>query len=176
MRSRTDEKWLNVMLDLNGILCVCEDWKSNRSTKQYNNSSAPHLATIGAIVGMKAVYVCPNCLSSLEELGKIASISVWSSMKIWNVEGVVNYLFLKGKLPCLVEKKVKVVVGNSASSLYAKEQKAAMMSVSDVVRLMRRRVYEDANYGTIRTEVPATGLTDRQDLGGHAASSTSSGR
>ena len=90
------------MLDLNGILCVCEDWKSNRSTKQYNNSSAPHLATIGAIVGMKAVYIRPNCLSFLEELGKIATISVWSSMKIWNVEGVVEYLFPKWKLPCLV--------------------------------------------------------------------------
>ena len=90
------------MLDLNGILYVCEDWKSNQSTKQYNNSSASHSATIGAIVGMKAVYVRPNCLSFLEELGKIASISVWSSMKIWNVEGVVDYLFPKGKLPCLV--------------------------------------------------------------------------
>ena len=33
LRSKTDEKWLNVMLDLNGILCVCEDWKSNQSTK-----------------------------------------------------------------------------------------------------------------------------------------------
>ena len=77
-----DEKWLNVVLDLNGILCVCEDWKSNQSTKQSNNSSAPHSATIGAIVGMKAVYVHPNCLSFLEELGKIASISVLSSMKI----------------------------------------------------------------------------------------------
>ena len=51
---------------------------------------------------MKVVYVWPNCLNLLEELGKIASISVWSSMKISNVEGIVNYLFLKGKLPCLV--------------------------------------------------------------------------
>ena len=75
-----------------------------------------------------------------------------------------------------IEKKVKVAVGNSTSSLHAKERKAATMSVSDVVRLMRRKVYEDANYGTIGTEVPATSLTDRQNLGGHAASSTSSGR
>ena len=51
---------------------------------------------------MKAVYVRPNCLNFLEELEKIASISVWSSMKILNVEGVVNYLFPKGKLPCLM--------------------------------------------------------------------------
>ena len=90
------------MLDPNGILCVCEDWKSNRNAKRYNNSSAPHSATIGAIVGMMVVYICPNCLSFLEELGMIASISVWSSMKISNVEGIVNYLFPKGKLPCLM--------------------------------------------------------------------------
>ena len=75
-----------------------------------------------------------------------------------------------------IEKKVKVAVGNSTSSLHAKERKAAMMSVSDVVRLMGRKVYEDANYGTIGTEVPTTSLTDRQDLGGHAALSTSLGR
>ena len=74
-----------------------------------------------------------------------------------------------------IEKKVKVAVENSASSLHAKEHKAATMSVSDVVRLMRRKVYEDANYGTIGTEVPATSLNDRQDIGGHATLSTSSG-
>ena len=60
-----------------------------------------------------------------------------------------------------IEKKRKVAVGNSASSLHAKERKAATMLVSDVVRLMRRKVYEDANYGTIGTEVPATSLNER---------------
>ena len=73
-----------------------------------------------------------------------------------------------------IERKGKVAVGNSASSLHAKERKAATMSVSNVVRLMRRKVYEDANYGTIGTEVPATGLNDRQDARSHAPSSTSS--
>ena len=41
-----------------------------------------------------------------------------------------------------IEKKVKVTVGNSTLSLYTKEQKVATMSVSDVVRLMRRKVYK----------------------------------
>ena len=74
-----------------------------------------------------------------------------------------------------IEKKGKVTVGNSTSSLYVKERKVATMSVSDVVRLMRRKVYEDANYGTIRTEVLAMSLNERQDVGDHGASSTSSG-
>ena len=60
-----------------------------------------------------------------------------------------------------IEKKVKVAVGNSALSVHEKQQKAATMSVSDVVRLMWRKVYEDANYGTIGTKVSATGLNDR---------------
>ena len=74
-----------------------------------------------------------------------------------------------------IEKKRKVAVENSASSLHAKERKAATMSISNVVRLMWRKVYEDANYGTIRMEVPATSLNERQDVWSHAASSTSSG-
>lgn len=102
MRSSAVDKWLNVVVDLNGILCVCEDWKSNRNSKRYNDASAPHSATVGAVVGMKAVYVRPNCLTFLDELGKIATITVWSSMKTSNIEGVVNYLFPKGKLPSLV--------------------------------------------------------------------------
>ena len=81
-----------------------------------------------------------------------------------------------GMVDSLVEKKVKVTVVYSPSSLHTKESKAATLSVFDVVRLMRRKVHEDANYGTIVTEVPATCLNDRHDKGGHAALSTSLGR
>ena len=102
LRSSTVDKWLNVVMDLNGILCVCKDWKSNRNSKQYNDASAPHSATVGSIVGMKAVYVRPDCMTFLDELGKIASIIVWSSMKTSNIHGVIDYLFPKGKLPSLV--------------------------------------------------------------------------
>ena len=28
LRSKLTEKWMNVVLDLNGLLCVTEDWKS----------------------------------------------------------------------------------------------------------------------------------------------------
>ena len=75
-----------------------------------------------------------------------------------------------------IEKKVKVAIVYSPLSLHAKVRKAATLLVSDVVRLMRRKVYEDANYGTIVTEVPVTCLNDRHDIGDHVASSTSSGQ
>ena len=78
-----------------------------------------------------------------------------------------------GMVDSPIEKKGKVVVGNSALSLYAKEWKAATMSISDVVRLMWRKVYEDANYGTIGTKVPATSVNERQDVGDHGAPSAS---
>ena len=71
-----------------------------------------------------------------------------------------------------IEKKGKVAVGNSTSFLHAKERKATTMSISNVVRLMQRKVYEDANYGTVGMEVPAMSLNERQDVGDHATSST----
>ena len=75
----------------------------------------------------------------------------------------------------LVEKKVQVAVVSSPLFLHAKECKAATISIFDVVRLMQRKVYEDANYGTLVTEVLGTCLNDRHDVGGHAMLSTSSG-
>ena len=49
-----------------------------------------------------------------------------------------------------LKKNVKVSVSYSALSLLATEVQVpdATMSLSDVVRLMQRKVYEDANYGT----------------------------
>ena len=75
-----------------------------------------------------------------------------------------------------IEKKVQVAVVYSPSSLHAKERKAATMSIFDVVRLMQRKVYEDAHYGTLVTEVPATCLNDNHDVLCHTALSTPLGR
>ena len=42
----------NVVLDLNGILCVCEDWKSKGlSHKKLRDFSQPHSATEPTLVG-----------------------------------------------------------------------------------------------------------------------------
>ena len=72
-----------------------------------------------------------------------------------------------------LEKKVQFAVFYSPSSLHATELKAPIMSLSDVVRLMQRKAYKDANYGTsFVMEVPATCLNDSHDIRGYAASST----
>ena len=76
------EKWINVVLDLNGILCVCKDWKSKGlSHKKLRHFLQPHSVTEPALVGPKALWVRPNCSNFLTELGCFAIVSVWSSMK-----------------------------------------------------------------------------------------------
>ena len=68
------EKWINVVLDLNGILCVCEDWKSKGlSHKKLRHFSQPHSATEPALVGPKAVWVCQIALISLQSSDALQS-------------------------------------------------------------------------------------------------------
>ena len=54
-----------------------------------------------------------------------------------------------GVVDCPLKKNVKVFVIYSASSLLATEVQVpdATMSLCDVIRLMQKKVYEDANYG-----------------------------
>ena len=88
------EKWINVVLDLNGILCVCEDWKSKGlSHKKLRHFSQPHSATEPALVGPKVVWVRPNCSHFLVELGRFAIVSMWNSMKKSTTDQIAQYLF-----------------------------------------------------------------------------------
>ena len=87
-------KWLNVVLDLSGILCVYEEKRFLPSDQQYINCKGPHSTTVPTIVGPKAVFVCPSCLRFLWELSKFAVISVWSTMKLNTVKQVCKYLFV----------------------------------------------------------------------------------
>ena len=72
---------MNIVLDLNGLLCVTEDWKSKGPGKVYNPLSEPPFVRIGAKVGPKAITVRCKCFTFLRELLKIAFVSVWSSIK-----------------------------------------------------------------------------------------------
>ena len=95
-------RWLNLILDLNRILCLCEDWRSTSKYMFFNEYSQPHLAVVPLVVGPKAVYVRPHCLTFLQDLDKIAFISVWSSMKKSTTEAICKYLFRGISLPLLV--------------------------------------------------------------------------
>jgi NLI interacting factor-like phosphatase len=84
------EKWLNVILDLNGVLCVCEDKRSlGRDGKI--NEVPPGIEVF--LTGMKRVALRPFCRTFLRELSSIANVHVWSSMKRSNILPVAEHLF-----------------------------------------------------------------------------------
>jgi len=93
-------KWLNIVLDLNGILCQ----SAARSTAKDlipSGKFANRLAVLSpAIVGYKAVLPRPRLREFLQEISGIANrIVVWSSMAKKNAEDVAGHLFLGCRPP-----------------------------------------------------------------------------
>ena len=86
-------RWLNVILDLNGILCVCLEQRHMAKDQVYNDISQPHSSVLPTVVSPKAVYVRPHCLDFLRELSLVAYVSVWSSMVTTTTKLICNYLF-----------------------------------------------------------------------------------
>jgi hypothetical protein len=86
-------KWLNVVLDLNGILCVCLEERLMPRGQTYVVGKKPHSGTIPFLVGPKAVYIRPSCKRFLTELGNVADITIWSSMRVSTVKSICDFLF-----------------------------------------------------------------------------------
>jgi hypothetical protein len=59
--SRANMKWLNVVLDLNGILCVCLEERLMPRGTAYVVGDLPHSSNVLHLVGKKPVFVCPSC-------------------------------------------------------------------------------------------------------------------
>lgn len=93
------KRWLNVILDLNKILCVCEDFRRRNLNLSFNNCSLSHSPTKPAKAVSKLVYVHPGCMQFLQALSEFATISVWSSMRGDNVKNVTSYLFRNVVMP-----------------------------------------------------------------------------
>ena len=91
--SRVVGRWLNVILDLNGILCVSKERRFLPKDQVYNLVSNAHSSVLPAAVGPKAVFVRPHCLDFLRELNLIANVSVWSSMALTTTKSICNYSF-----------------------------------------------------------------------------------
>jgi hypothetical protein len=86
-------KWLNVVLDLNGILCVCLEERLLPKGQSYVVGKKPHSGTVPFLVGPKAVYIRPSCKRFLTELGNVADITIWSSMRVSTVQSVCDLFF-----------------------------------------------------------------------------------
>jgi hypothetical protein len=94
-------KWLNIVLDINEILCHCmEKAGTNRMPFVYDVSHGIYLSTVPTVVGPKAVFTRPGLLEFLTEISKFAArIFIWSSMKRSTVDKIVDYLFRGLPLP-----------------------------------------------------------------------------
>ena len=91
--SRAVSRWLNVVLDLNGILCVCAEYRFLPRIAAWNPESAPHSSSVQARIGPKVVYVRPSCSTFLSALSVFADITVWSSMHELTIQKICEYLF-----------------------------------------------------------------------------------
>jgi hypothetical protein len=86
-------KWLNVVLDLNGIFYICLEERLLLRRQTYVVSKKPHSGTVPFFVGLKAVYVRPSCKRFLMELGNVVDITIWSSMRVSTVKSVCDLMF-----------------------------------------------------------------------------------
>lgn len=96
---RVIQPWLNIVFDLNGILCVCEEFRLRPIGQDFTASTLPHSSTVPAKVGPKLVYVRPGCHIFLEAVSKFATVSVWSSMRANTARDISRYLFRDLKIP-----------------------------------------------------------------------------
>lgn len=92
-------RWLNVVLDINGILCQCVHLSSLKKNSAFCRPvDRLFMADIPCKIPPKAVFCRPGVRTFLETISThVARVVVWSSMKKSTVEAVVDYLF--GGLP-----------------------------------------------------------------------------
>jgi hypothetical protein len=99
-------QWLNVILDLNGVLCSCvqKSTVTRRGPQQklYYVEGFLHSATIPTCVGPKAIYICPGLAKFIRRVTRFANITVWSSMMQSTTGEVVKYLFHNNVQPMIV--------------------------------------------------------------------------
>ena len=69
-------KWLNVVLDLNGILCDCFEARLVPQGQAYVVGKKTHSGTILFLVGPKVVYIHSSYQRILTELGNVADITI----------------------------------------------------------------------------------------------------
>ena len=96
--SRAVSRWLNVMLDLNGILCVCE-YRFLSKIQTWNPESNPHSSSVPAKIGPKAVYIHPLCSTFLRVVSDFTDITIWSSMHESTTRQICEYLFRGLRMP-----------------------------------------------------------------------------
>ena len=98
---RQRRKWLNIVLDVNGVLGQCiTKFELERVRRVHEMRDKIFSHETPAIVGRKAVYARQNLREFLRQLSNIAlKIVVWTSMVRSNADLVVSYLFTGNPKP-----------------------------------------------------------------------------
>ena len=88
-------KSLNIVLNINGILCHCMEKKAmNRMPFVNSMQQRIHSSMVPTIVVPKAVFTLPCLHEFFTTISKFAARAIiWSSMKRFTIEKIVYYLF-----------------------------------------------------------------------------------
>jgi hypothetical protein len=90
-------KWLNVVLDLNGILCVCLEERLLPRVRHMWSARSPTLVLSHSLLAQRQFIFAPpvkgSCKRFLTELGNVADITIWSSMRVSTIKSVCDLLF-----------------------------------------------------------------------------------
>jgi hypothetical protein len=99
--STSPTKWLNIVLNINGILCYCIEKAATRGMLFVNDVKQEiHSPMVPTIVGPKAVFMHPGLHEFFTEISEfVPHVLIWSSMKRSTVEKIVQYLFCGLPLP-----------------------------------------------------------------------------
>jgi hypothetical protein len=123
-------RWLNVILDLNGVLCSCvqKSTVTRRDSQQklFYGEGFVYSATIPTCVGPKAIYVRPGVAAFVRRVSGFVDITVWSSMMQSTASQVVDYLFHRNIKPVAVygqESCDTIQVNNGEELKYRKSDK-----------------------------------------------------
>ena len=92
---RLSSKWLNIVLDLNGVLCQCVERSSaSRHRQTFRDDQYVYSSRIPTLISPKGLYYRPRVREFLHFIsGFAAQIVVWSSMKRFMVELIARFLF-----------------------------------------------------------------------------------
>jgi hypothetical protein len=74
--SKTSIKWLNVVLDLNGILCVCQKRRLILKRQTYVDGLRPYYIIVSSLVRPKAIFILPTCMRFLRKVGNVVDITI----------------------------------------------------------------------------------------------------
>ena len=127
-------RWLNVILDLNGVLCSCvqKNTVTRRTSQQkpFYAEGFVHSATVPTCVGPKAIYVRPGVAAFVRRVSEFADITIWSSMMQSTAVEVVDYLFHRNVKPVAIygqESCDTIQVNNGEELKYPKSDKSIFL-------------------------------------------------